>query len=380
MIPDPSEDFSQGKNPIGPHPTRGLPSAGRTHEAHRILIVRTSAIGDVVFASPFAAALKRTWPEAHVAWLVEPGIAPLLADDPCVDELIAWPKAEWLALWRARRFGALFRAVRDLRRELHARKFDLAIDLQGLLKSGLLTRLSGAPRRIGLGSREGSQWLMTEVISKGGHSTRISSEYFHLSEQLGLESGEFLPRLCVGTDTAARVDALLAERALPRRGYAVFAPFTTRPQKHWFEDAWQALGPKVADDLGLTPVILGGPADREAAERIAAAIPGAVVLAGQTNIPEAAAVIERAALLVGVDTGLTHMGIAFAVPTVALFGSTRPYLETHRPNARVIWLGLDCSPCRRRPTCDGAFTCLRNIDAGRVLDEARLAMAAEPTL
>jgi len=337
----------------------------------RILIVRTSAIGDVVFASPFAAALKATWPDAHVAWLVEPGIAPLLADDPCVDELIHWPKGEWKKLWQARRFGALIKAVRHLSGELKARRFDVAIDMQSLLKSGWLTWLSGAPRRIGLGSREGSQWLMTEVIPKGGDAGRISSEYLYLAQQLGLETGTFLPRLVVGGTTAAKVEALLSRHGLERGRFAAFAPFTTRPQKHWFEDAWQALGPSVASALGLTPVILGGPADRDAAERIASAIPGAVVLAGETNIPEAAAIIERAGLLIGVDTGLTHMGIAFNTPTVALFGSTRPYLDTGRDNARVIWLGLACSPCRRRPTCHGAFTCLRDITVERVLDEAR---------
>ena len=344
-------------------------------QSPRILIVRTSAIGDVVFASPFVAALKATWPDAHVAWLIEPGIAPLLADDPCVDELIHWPKSEWKKLWQARRFGELLHAVRGLSRELKSKRFDIAIDMQSLLKSGWLTWLSGAPRRIGLGSREGSQWLMTEVIPKGGDAGRISSEYLYLAQQLGLDTGEFLPRLVVGDTVAAKVDALLAAQGLERGQFAAFAPFTTRPQKHWFEDAWQALGPKVAAELGMIPVILGGPADVDAAERIAGAIPGAVVLAGKTNIPEAAAVIERAGLLVGVDTGLTHMGIAFSTPTVALFGSTRPYLDTGRDNARVIWLGLECSPCRRRPTCHGAFTCLRDITAERVMDEARAVLA-----
>ena len=102
-----------------------------------------------------------------------------------------------------------------------------------------------------------------------------------------------------------------------------------------------------------------------------------ISLAGATRLPEAAALIRHAGLLVGVDTGLTHMGTAFATPTVALFGSTRPYLDTGRSNGRVIWLGLPCSPCRRRPTCDGAFTCLRDITADRVMDEARTALSVE---
>jgi heptosyltransferase-1 len=104
---------------------------------------------------------------------------------------------------------------------------------------------------------------------------------------------------------------------------------------------------------------------------LAAATAGTIALAGDTRLPEAAGLIRHAGLLVGVDTGLTHMGAAFATPTVALFGSTRPYLDTGRANGRVIWLGLACSPCRRRPTCNGAFTCLREITAERVIEQAR---------
>ncbi|MEZ5611074.1 MAG: lipopolysaccharide heptosyltransferase, partial [Rhodocyclaceae bacterium] len=123
----------------------------------RVLIVRTSAIGDVVFASPFAAAIKRSHPKAHVAWLVEPGIHELLEADPAIDELVLWPKAEWKRLWKEKLYGELFGRVRQFRTMLRAKQFDTAFDMQILLKSGALTWLSGAKRRIGLGSREGSQ-------------------------------------------------------------------------------------------------------------------------------------------------------------------------------------------------------------------------------
>lgn len=342
----------------------------------RILIVRTSAIGDVVFASPLAAAIRRSHPDAYIAWLVEPGIDALIAHDPAIDARILWPKAEWTRLLRERRLAELWRRVHALRSELRSHRFDTVLDLQGLLKSGFLAWLAGARTRIGLGSREGSQWLMTRVVPRGGDIARISSEYLHLAEQLGLDTGDFLPTLHVSADAEVRAQALLAEHGLTPGRYAVFATFTTRPQKHWFEDAWQALAPKLAERTGLTPVLLGGPADAEAAARIAAGAPGLINLVGRTKLPEAAALVRGAGLLVGVDTGLTHMGIAFATPTVAIFGSTCPYTNTGRANARVIWLGLQCSPCKRRPTCGGAYTCLRDITPDRVLDEAAKALTA----
>jgi heptosyltransferase-1 len=98
-------------------------------------------------------------------------------------------------------------------------------------------------------------------------------------------------------------------------------------------------------------------------------------LAGATRLPEAAALIRHAALVIGVDTGLTHMGLAFARPTVALFGSTRPYLDTGRRNGRVIWLGLECSPCHRRPTCENQFHCLRMITTENVMIESKQSLS-----
>jgi heptosyltransferase-1 len=342
----------------------------------RFLVVRTSAIGDVVFAGPFAAALKRTYPDCHVAWLVEPGIHELLLADPHVDELILWPKNEWKRLWQTRQWASLWQHYRQLRAQLRAGRFDCAFDLQGLLKSGWLTWLSAAPQRIGLGSREGSQWLMTRVLPKGGAVQRISSEYLYLAEQLGLQTGDFLPQLYSAPSVQASAAALLAEQQLQPGRYAVLAPYTTRPQKHWTNAGWVALAALLQSRLGLTPLLLGGPGDVAAAQALAAQMPGVRNAVGRTRIPEAVELIRQAALVVGVDTGLTHMGIATATPTVCLFGSTCPYLDTGRPQAQVIWLGLPCSPCRRRPTCGGSYHCLSGISPAQVLQQAQAVLAA----
>ncbi len=343
----------------------------------RILIVRTSAIGDIVFAAALAAAIRRAHPCAHIAWLLEAGLEGLLSADPAIDRIHVWPRRHWQALWRARRFGALARAVADLRRELSSQRFDTVLDLQGLLKSAVLARLSGAPRRVGLGGFEGGRWLMSEVLSRGGEDGRISSEYAHLAQYLGLDAGSFVPRLHAPPHAVVRARSMLDEAGVPTGRCAVFAPFTTRPQKHWFEGRWRALAHAVHDELGLMPVVLGGPADAAAAARICEGTP-AVALAGRTDLTDAMALVGEAALVVGVDTGLTHAGVGFARPTVALFGSTCPYRDAGRANVRVIWLGLACSPCRRRPSCDGQYDCLAAIDCARVMAEARAALA-EPS-
>lgn len=340
-------------------------------EDARILIVRLSAIGDIVFASPIVAALRRAYPRAHIAWLVQPECAALLDHHPGLDETIVCPMGHWRRLWRERHLVELARGIGTLRATLRERRFDLALDLQGLAKSGLLARLSGAPRRIGLGSREGSQWLMTRVIPRGGDAERIGSEYLYLAETLGLPTGRF--EMAVHYSPAdAEFGAETLARAGISGGYAVLCPFTTRPQKHWGEERWATLAERVRAELGVTPVLLGGPGDQEAGRRIADDCDGILVdLTGRTSLTEAAALIDRAELLVAVDTGLGHMGLALGTPSVLLFGSTCPYTDTTRANARVLYHKLTCSPCKRRPTCDGAFTCMREIAVGEVVRTAK---------
>ena len=340
----------------------------------KILIVRLSAIGDVVMASPLIRALRDKYPEAHIAWLVQPEAVPLLAANPRLDEVIVWPRGEWQRLWRERRYWQLLKAVHSFRRALRARGFDLVLDIQGLMKSGLLAWMSGAPERVGLGSREGSARLMTRVVDKPRGDKRIGSEYRRMAEALGLNTEPFAMDLALSAGDQRFADGFIAEHGLSS-GYAVICPFTTRPQKHWIETRWPELAARLREETGLPVVMLGGPGDREAAARIAAGKADIVDAVGQTSLSQAAALISRARLLVGVDTGLMHMGIAFAVPTIAIFGSTCPYLDTGRDDTRILYKALDCSPCRRRPTCDGAFTCMQEIGVDEVLGKARELLA-----
>ncbi|HOX67448.1 MAG TPA: glycosyltransferase family 9 protein [Burkholderiaceae bacterium] len=349
-------------------------------ERPRILIVRLSAIGDVVMASGLIPALRDRWPHAHLAWLVEPAAAPLLAHNPRLDELIVWPRGEWRELWRTHRYAALLQRFLALRSRLRAGRYDIALDTQGLLKSGVWAWLSHAPRRISLIGREGSQHLATERVHRPqetGVPRRLGSEYRVLASHLGAADEAFQPDLAIGAAAreAARA-ALRSGSAVITAGgrYAVLCPFTTRPQKHWFEDRWVALAGRCHDDR-LVPVLLGGPGDREAAARIAAGAPGLVNLTGALKLDESVAVIAEACALVGVDTGLTHMGSALHVPTVALFGSTCPYLDAGTPRSSVLYEKLACSPCRRNPTCNGRFDCMRALDADRVHAEMRRVMA-----
>lgn len=339
----------------------------------RILIVRLSALGDIVMASGLIPALKTRYPEAEISWVCEAGCVPLLKHNPRLKDVIVWPRAEWTQLLKARRYLALWREVRRFRAMLKARQFDLVLDGQGLLKSGLVAWFTAAPRRVSIIAREGSHRLMHEVVTPPpGADPVMGSEYRYLAHYLGAPHGSFVHDLAVGVEPQARARAALADArgSATVRPLAVLAPFTTRPQKHWVESHWTELGQQLHAQ-GWQPVVLGGPADREAAARIVAGHPELLSLAGALKLDESIALIAEAGLLVGVDTGLTHMGTALRVPTVALFGSTRPYLQGPTPRTQVMYDALPCSPCRRRPTCDGAYTCMKQLTVPRVLQVAQ---------
>ncbi len=337
----------------------------------RILVVRLSAIGDIVFASPLISALRARYPLALIDWLVQPESRSLLEHHPDLNEVIVWPRGEWQQLLKERRWYTLWCEIKRFRKELRSLDFDLAIDVQGLLKSGVLAWLSGARERVGLGSREFSQWLMTRVVDKSGDSKRIGSEYLKLAQELGLPIDNFKMQVELDKSDVAYAQYFIDERGL-QAGYVIICPFTTRLQKHWIETYWVELIPHLEATFGMPVVMLGGPGDAEAAQHIESRLTsGLINQVAVTSLRQAAALIKYSELIIGVDTGLTHMGIAFIRPTICLFGSTCPYLDTTHDNAVVLYHKLDCSPCRRNPTCNGRFDCMRAITVDEVLEQAQ---------
>lgn len=338
--------------------------------------MRLSARGDIVFASPLVRAFRRTYPDVKLTWMAESHTKDLIENHPELDDLIVVDRNGWKRLFRQGRWATLLGEVKALVAELRKRRFDVAIDLQGLLRSGIMTYLSGAPVRIGLGSKEGSGALMTRVLSRiEGDRRRIGTEYRYLAEVLELDIAGFEMEVPLAEADRRWAREMEAEMGL-QAGFFVALPFTTTPQKHWREDRWAQLVDRVKEELGLPAVILGGPEDREALDRILGmARTSPVSLVGKTTLTQASAVVERASLVVGVDTGLTHMGIAFNRPTVTVFGSNIPYTKPPTDRARVVVKWLECSPCKGNPTCNGAFTCTELISVEEVLETAREVLA-----
>ena len=361
---------------VGPDP----PAPVLPDRPRAILLVRLSARGDVMFATPIIRALRRRYPDVHLTWVVEPKSSDVVVDHPELDEVVVWDRDRWKKLLRAGKLGELRRAFQEFRDTLRSRRYDVAIDLQGLSRSGLVTWFSGAPIRISLGPQEGSGLLMTHRYPTGRHVSEMSGEPRLMAEWLGLDTSDWSLDLHLEPEARAGARARLREAGV-EGPFILLVPFTTRPWKHWLEERWAPLARALVEKTGLPTVLGGGPADREAADRIRADAEGTLVdLVGRTSLAEAVGVVAEASLVIGVDTALTHAGHAFLRPTICVFGPAG-YTDPPTPMTRMVRHWIGCVPCRteNRPvTCGGDYTCMRLITGREILGHARDLLAEYP--
>ena len=324
----------------------------------RILIIKPSAIGDVVHALPVLNLLRRKWPTAHVSWLVTPACAGLLHRHPMLDEVIRFERKELGKGWRSPRAAAdLVRFTRDLGR----RKFDLVIDLQGLFRSGWLAFATGAPYRVGPASaREGAWLFYTHRVPTGTPEQHAIERYLTIAQAVGCERSPV--EFPFAVDDA---DRDYVARLTPAR-YAVLMPGANWLTKQWPVERFAALVGPLRERFGLDSVVAGGPDTADLAEKI----PTAANLAGRTNLRQLVALLERAELVVANDSGPMHIAAALGRPLVTPFGPTNPMRTgPYRRMDSVLRVEIPCSPCYSR-RCSH-ISCLRWIETDPVLELAR---------
>jgi len=319
--------------------------------AKRVLIVRLSSIGDVVMGTPAAAALKKARPDLHVAWVVEDRSHELLLGNPWIDEVLVAPRSRWSRMRQEGRYLAALRELYAFLRDLRRRRFDIAVDLQGRLKSALTAYASGAPVRIGpVDAGEGSKVFYTCAGPVGRQTRRASERYLRILEPLGVpyEPSDMHVQVQAGDMDAAQ--AVLA-RCGVARPFAALCPATTFRTKFWTAQGFAAVADGLYQEFGLRSVVLGARGDVPLALEIASLAKAPVaVAAGQTSLRTAAALIALSSLVVSVDTGLLFVALAVGTPAVGLFG---PTMHSHLADERLVVVSkpFACAPCYRNPTC-----------------------------
>lgn len=364
----------------------------------KILLIRLRLIGDVVFTTPIPRALKRRWPTAHLAYLVEESAAPVLATNPCIDELIVIPRARGL-----RRIADDIRLAFQLRHD----RYDLVIDLHGGPRSSWLTLATGAARRIGY-TVQGRSWMYTTAVPRARELRPRHSvvNQWDLLDAIGPQPVEAdRPDWAQGPDpernpvempvdaeTDTRVERRLREAGVWSRHQLIVAHVSAgNPFRRWPEPAFIELLVRLAQRGSDRRVIVSsGPSDRDAALRITRAARAQLGSAGYRliefgdfDLSELRALIGRSRVFIGGDTGPLHIAATTRTPVVGVYGPTlparsAPWRDPRVPSWSLEVEGLPCRPCEQRVCAPGDFRCLTTLPPDRVLDAAEEALRWQP--
>ena len=339
-----------------PPSPRDFGSAGSKPE--RILLVRLGAMGDIVHAIPVAAALRRAFPAARIDWLVSAKHRALLDLVPVIDHRLVIADG-----------GAIIRTIGELRRN----RYEVAIDLQGLLKSAIFARLSGAARVIGFAAsyvRERvASMFYTDTYDPGSGGVRDHAEGRHVV-QINLGLLQMLGIASAAPEFPLKsVDSTVAQQMRQKTGgrYALLNPGAAWPNKRWPPDRLGAVAKALRENHGLTSVVLWGPGEQPLAQQVAADAAGAAIPAPETTIGDLVALARGASLMVSGDTGPMHLAAAVGTPLVALFGPTRPQRNGPWSPDDVSVSRASICQCHHLRRCKLPVMCLLDVHVDEVL-------------
>lgn len=338
----------------------------------RILIVKLSAVGDVVHTLPALTALRRAFPDAWIGWAVHAGPASLLRGHPDLNECLIIPRRlEW------RRLRSEFRALRtDLRGQ--AGGWDVALDFQGLTKSGLVAWLSGAKRRIGFAGkacRELNALFTNERVTSVARA--VIQMNLELLRPLGVKTEVAEARFVWDASDEEYIAAWAQREGAAAERYFVLDPFAGWVTKVWRPERWVSVARAVGETYGLRTLVFYGPHERQEAEALVSEMCEAglaAVLAPETTLRQFVVLVrQHAALFAGGDTGPMHIAAALGIPTVALFGASDS--RRNAPvfsNARFEVVQDLSQPCagtfHRKCRFHAPGHCLDSITVEQVLD------------
>jgi heptosyltransferase-1 len=364
----------------------------RSRDFSKILLIKLSAVGDVVHTLPVLNKLRARYPKARIDWLVTPPIGELLRHHPAIDNVIAFNRDTSIPPWAPRALADYARLAASLRRA----GYDLAVDLQCQSRTAFLAFATGATVRIGFdkerpevwansrevtddfrkhawqGAREGAWLFYTHHIPLATLDVHVIDHYLSVGKLLGFDRGPADFSFSIPQGAHERIASLLAAHDVGDKPLAVIAPRGNWQTKRWPEEK----SAEVARHFlrrGYAAILVGAPRERDVGAGIARLAPGAVDLTGETALSELAALLSRATICIAHDSGPLHLAVALGRPVVALFGPSDPVWAGpyHRGKATVR-AELPCSPCylRRLSNCRHGHVCMVDLPAQAVIDRA----------
>jgi heptosyltransferase I len=363
------------KRPREQDDARGEPL--RRRDFQRILLIKLSAVGDVVHTLPVFAKIRARYPAAQIDWLITPQCADLVRWHPGLSNLLLYPRREFLRSWAGTM--AMARVLSQVRRT----RYDLVIDMHGQLRTAVFVLGSGAPVRIGFAvTREGARLSYTHHIPVPSMDYHAADRNLWLGGLLGFDAGAPDFTIHLAPEAAVEADAVLGRLGLAERPFAFIFPGTVWQTKHWSAEGFAAVC-RYLRGRGLAIVLGGSRRDQARSTAVARLFPEAIDVCGQTSLAVLCAMIQRAAICVTNDSGPMHLAAASGIPLVSAFGPTSPIRTgPHgRPNA-VVRVDVACSPCyiRKLRDCPYDHRCMTALSPSMMIErtESVLAEAALP--
>jgi len=348
------------------------PRERQSEDPLRILLARRSSMGDIVLTMPTLVALRRGFPDAYIAWMVDTRFREIIEGHDCLDEVIPIPRYPGHTLIRFLR--ETIRSVQVLRE----RKFDMTVDTHGLLKSSAFCLLSGAPRRIGFDDeRRELNLLCTNERAPGNPNIHAVDRYLMMAEYLNCPTKPIEFRLPISEASRNWVIQFIREnQPAPGQPLVGLNLGASRPHKCWPTDYFAQLAEALYEGDGIRSVLIGGPGDCQLSESVQQQLTVPVTDAvGHTTVAQLPALIERCDVVVSADSGPMHVAVAAGVPVVALIGPTFPHLTgPYGDNNVVLWSQPECA-CRNKAGCSD-YHCMREITVSSAHEAVRQLLQA----
>lgn len=346
---------------------------GQVMSRFALALIKPSALGDIVHALPVLSALRCLYPHARISWVVNRSYADLLSGHPHLDEIIPFDRgASRLGVW------PLSRAIYQFSSQLRARRFDLVLDLQGLLRSGLMTWATRAPWRMGFAqAREGARWFYTQLIDTPNPQEHAVDRYWRFVTALG--GGQLAKRFILPWNESAQAWAArrLADWPRPWVAFHLGTRWETKqwPVCHFAELARLVIGPHAG-----TAVLIGGTEDRSLAREFLNLLPSGVLnLVGQTSLTQLVALLRHVDAVISNDSGPLHLADALGRPVLAPFTCsdprrTGPYHQLQNAVATQVWCAASLlKKCNR-------LDCMRELTPQRLAPRLEALLAGLPAV
>jgi len=333
----------------------------------KFLILRLSAVGDVIRTLPAVKALKEYYPTSSITWITEESSRTLLESQPEIDEVILFPRKRWTdgmksmrRMWRTG--GEVYGFILGLRR----RRFDVVLDFHGILKSGFLSFFSGAPKRIGFdrrSSKEGN--FLFSNIKVRLPKERISrfQKNFALLRGIGLEVNHFSPKLHIPEEDRDYIESFFNTLSMPiKRPFVAIHPGTSQKTiyKRWMANQYSQLSDRLIRELNATVIFTWGPGELRWVEGIRKQMKEPSILGPQTeSLTKLGEIFRRCNLYIGSDTGPMHIASFMGIPVVVIYGPTDPIVNEPFGRHKKVRKEVGCNPCRKRSCKE--LTCLKSI-------------------